>query len=253
MQPVCDTGCMSAELPDVEMLLGPEAIPLGRYAHACSYLPFREASQDSWLSWRLAPDAYKALMDRGLRRSGYLIYDNVCAHCKLCVPMRVPTDRFKPSKSQRRVLRRNAGIQSVVQEPRLTIEKHELYCRYLDSQHQGSAQSSELESMREFLYSSCVATVEVEYRTDDGRLVGVSICDVGRNYMSSVYHFFDPAESRRSIGVYSILNEINLCRDKGIPHYYLGYWIKGCATMDYKAQYRPHELLINGNWTQPDA
>jgi len=48
--------------------------------------------------------------------------------------------------------------------------------------------------------------------------------------------------------VFSVLREIEWARERGIPHYYLGYWIEGCETMDYKAQYNPHELLVDGQW-----
>jgi leucyl-tRNA---protein transferase len=243
---------MSAELPDVEMLLGPAAIPLGRYTHACSYLPFRNAAQESWLVWRMQPDVYQALMDRGLRRSGHLIYQNTCSHCAMCMPIRIPVRGFEPSKSQRRTLRRNRDVQVSIDTPQLTREKHELYRRYLRSQHKGSNQSSDIDSLREFLYSSCVPTLELEYRDPRGRLLAVSICDVGKRFLSSVYHYFDPTEARRRLGVFSVLHEIELCRERRIPHYYLGYWIKGCRTMKYKADYRPHELMVDGQWVPGD-
>jgi leucyl-tRNA---protein transferase len=243
---------MSAELPDVEMLLGPAAIPLGRYTHACSYLPFRNAAQESWLVWRMQPDVYQALMDRGLRRSGHLIYQNTCSHCAMCMPIRIPVRGFEPSKSQRRTLRRNRDVQVSIDTPQLTREKHELYRRYLRSQQKGSNQSSDIDSLREFLYSSCVPTLELEYRDPRGRLLAVSICDVGKRFLSSVYHYFDPTEARRRLGVFSVLHEIELCRERRIPHYYLGYWIKGCRTMKYKADYRPHELMVDGQWVPGD-
>ena len=91
-------------------------------------------------------------------------------------------------------------------------------------------------------------SVEIEYRDQRDKLLAVSICDVSRRSISSVYHFFDPDEGKRSLGVYSVIKEIELCREKKIPYYYLGYWIEGCSTMDYKRQYQPHELLIEGEW-----
>ncbi|MCA8946298.1 MAG: arginyltransferase, partial [Planctomycetes bacterium] len=106
----------------------------------------------------------------------------------------------------------------------------------------------DIESMRDFLYTSGVATVEICYRDHGGRLLGVSLCDVSRRSISSVYHFFEPNESRRSLGVFSAVKEIELCRDKQVPYYYLGFWIEGCKAMEYKNRYAPCELLIDGEW-----
>ncbi len=54
---------------------------------------------------------------------------------------------------------------------------------------------------------SCVQTVEMCFHLK-GELIGVSIVDVGARDTSSVYHFFDPDHSDRSIGTFSVLVEI---------------------------------------------
>jgi arginine-tRNA-protein transferase len=238
---------MSSHQLNLQTLIGPHSVPLGRHSHPCSYLPDRQATEEAWLAWQVRPAAYHELMDRGFRRSGNILYRPVCEACQLCVPIRIPVEQFKPSRSQRRVLRRNADVRIRVQEPAVTAEKHDIYRRYLQTQHDKSPQGADMESLRDFLYSSCVHTIEVEYRAED-RLLGVSICDVSQRAISGVYHYFDPGAGKRSIGVYSALSEIQLCREQGIPHYYLGYWVNGCASMEYKTNFRPYELLINGKW-----
>ncbi len=239
---------MGANRLTLETLIGPHAVALGKHSHECSYLPGRVATEEAWLAWQVSPAAYHELMDRGFRRSGNILYRTACAGCKRCVPIRVPVADFKPSKSQRRVLRRNTDVTLNVSSPDLTAEKHDVYRRYLKAQHAESPQGSDMESLREFLYSSCVATLEFEYRDKAGKLLGVSICDASHRSLSSVYHFFEPDEAGRSIGVYSVLQEIEFCRRKSIPHFYLGYWVQGCGAMEYKSQYRPFELLLEGKW-----
>src|SRR5205823_5331253 len=87
------------------------------------------------------------------------------------------------------------------------------------------------------------------YRDSGNRLLAIGICDVCTSSLSSVYFYFDPGESGRGLGTFGALTEIGFARERSIPYYYLGYYIDGCATMQYKADYRPHELLCgDGVW-----
>ena len=40
-----------------------------------------------------------------------------------------------------------------------------------------------------------------------------------------------------------VMLAVEMARDRGIPHVYLGYRVMGCASMRYKSLFRPHELL----------
>ena len=214
--------------------------------HPCSYLP-RKAVTEGFRSQVLHGETYHDLMDRGFRRSGSIFYRPRCPSCNACVQMRVPVADFKPGKSQRRVLKKNEDVRLRISRLNLTPAKVLLYARYLDYQHPGSPQTGDAESLRDFLYENVVDSREVSYFVDD-RLIGVSILDVCSRSVSTVYHFLEPDEAWRSLGVYSVLREIELTRTLEIPFYYMGYWIQGCGKMDYKASYRPHEVLIDGEW-----
>src|SRR5690606_10145010 len=99
---------------------------------------------------------------------------------------------------------------------------------------------------------TAVRTHIVEYRRTgaarNGELAAAALVDVLGDGLSLVYSFFDPAEARRSLGVYTILDHIQQARAAGYAHVYLGYWIPGSDKMDYKAHFRPLELLLGGEW-----
>ena len=98
---------------------------------------------------------------------------------------------------------------------------------------------------------SPVQTLLFEYRigdAEDAPLAAVSLTDVLRDGFSMVYTFFDPALRRRSLGTYMILDHIQHAADLGLPHLYLGYWIKGSQKMDYKRRFMPLEVLEGGRW-----
>ena len=83
---------------------------------------------------------------------------------------------------------------------------------------------------------------------EQGRLVGVAVTDTVADGLSAIYTFFDPKLTRRSLGVFAVLAQIQHCLKHEIPYLYLGYWIRDCPKMRYKIDYRPIELLVRNRW-----
>lgn len=241
MQPgdACDYPAWQPPV-DVRLVMTPE--------HPCVYLPGRMARTRAFLVDQMPGELYRRFMDAGFRRSGRIMYQPACRGCRKCLQLRVPVDSFAPSKSQRRVWRRNQDLRIAQVTPRPSAEKFELYSRYQRDWHDGTM-AGDWDEFAQFLYDAPVPGVELEYRTNDDRLIGVGICDISASSLSSVYFFFDPGESERRLGTFSILWEIDLARRLGVSHYYLGYWVDGCGRMEYKADFHPHEVLNpNGQW-----
>ena len=216
-------------------------------AHACPYLPGLTARDEFIHAARLNSRIYQEMMDHGFRRSGRAIYRPACDGCRMCVPLRVPVSRFRPSRSQRRVLRRNSDVSVETQSPSCTDEKWKIYVAYLRFQHDG-AMSERREDFEQFLYDSPTETVEMVYR-ESGRVMGVGIVDRCPDCLSSVYFYFDPNEARRSLGVFSTLMELSACWEWNLPYWYAGYYVRDCGRMSYKANFQPYELLgADGKW-----
>ena len=196
---------------------------------------------------------YQQFMDAGFRRSGTMIYQPVCASCRACRPIRIPVNRFSPNKSQRRCWRQNQGIAVTVASPCADREAFDLYTRYVRQWHGGDLEKDSTSDFEQFLYDSPVESIEFKYRDQSGRLLAVGICDVSSNALSSVYFYFDPEQSQRNLGTFGALYELEFARATKMEHYYLGYWIEGCGTMEYKSRFRPFELLgTDGVWTPAD-
>lgn len=229
------------------------ALPLFRGdPHPCPYLPGRVAT-DLWLiDPGIDAAAYQSLMNLGFRRSGRVFYRPQCDGCRECVPIRVPVADFQPSRSQRRAARKNADLSVEIGRPRLDDERYAVYAAFQQVRH-GGGMGTDRNDLARFLYDSPIATLEFTYRLGP-RLIGVGIVDQCPDCLSSVYFYFDPEFERRSPGVFSALCEIEHCRRLGLPFWYIGLYVRDCREMNYKAQYRPHELLgPDGRWHRPVA
>ena len=216
--------------------------------HDCPYLPGRVARDRAFLTADLAPGAYHGLMDAGFRRSGGVVYQPTCRGCRACRPVRVGTGDFEMTKRLRRCRNRNADLSVTAGDLEPTREKFELYRRYQAVRH-GEHDRLDWPSFVDFLYDSPVETVEFQHRDPAGRLLAVGICDACPRSLSSVYFYYDPLETRRGLGTFGVIEEIAWCRANGVPWYYLGFWVAGCAAMAYKATFRPCQILgTDGVW-----
>jgi arginine-tRNA-protein transferase len=196
----------------------------------------------------LTPDQLDLLLEEGDQRVGGTVFRTECPFCRACEPVRIDIAGFTPSRSQRRVIRRNEDLRVELGPPALSRRRVALWNRHRRARGLMTEHSRrDPVGYQEWLVDSCAPTTEVRYLLED-RIVAVSLLDLGRNSANSAYHFFDPAKAGRSLGVYSVLHEIEHCRSLGMRWYYLGLWVSDCDALRYKSSYHPHERFVRGRW-----
>ncbi|TPE53726.1 arginyltransferase [Amaricoccus solimangrovi] len=222
----------------------------------CPYLAGRvERKLFTALQGEGASHLNDVLSHQGFRRSQNVLYRPSCAGCSACLSARIVVDGFVPGKGQRRVMKRNAGIERVVTSPWATEPQYALFRRYLDARHAtGGMADMDMHEFAAMIEETPVRSRVIEYyrRRPDGtgrELVAVCLTDLLTDGVSMVYSFFDPEMTRDSLGAFVILDHIEIAREAGLPFVYLGYWVPGSAKMDYKARYHPLEIFYEGRWS----
>ena len=175
--------------------------------------------------------------------------------------MRVVSQEFRPSATQRRNLKRNSDLVATVCEPWSTGEQFELLQAYLGARHPGGGMASMDETdFADMVEHTPVTSHLIEYRETSardsdgdgvapGRLVGACLTDRQGDGLSMIYSFYDPEHATRTgLGNYIILDHIRRAAQDGLPYVYLGYWVDGSARMQYKVRYRPLEKLGREGW-----
>ncbi|PCH84386.1 MAG: arginyltransferase [Piscirickettsiaceae bacterium] len=219
----------------------------------CDYIPTQE-SQSIFISTdiKVTPGIYQYLIGIGFRRSGQHTYRPHCSSCRACIACRVNTQQFRASRSQKRLLQKNKDLTFTRVEASFNDEHFDLYLRYQSFKHPGgSMENFGKKEYTSFLCDSFGNSVIYETRLK-GKLLAVAVTDIFENALSAVYTYFDPDYAARSLGTYNILQQIQMVIDAGKQHLYLGYYIKDSLKMSYKANFRPIEMLINGEWLTYD-
>lgn len=224
-------------------------------ASPCPYLPGRSERKIVTLLGGEEPDRlHAALSLAGFRRSQDLAYRPACEGCNACVPVRIPASRFLPSRSQRRILRRNEDLSLIELPPIATREHFHLFRRYISHRHgDGGMADMDFSDYRAMVETSPVDTRLHELRNGDNRLLGVCLVDVMIDGVSMVYSFFDPDAHPRSLGSYMIMRHIAWVKEQALPFVYLGYWVGESPKMAYKTAFRPIEKLGAEGWVEVAA
>jgi|TARA_B110001469_G_scaffold113794_1_gene117370 arginyl-tRNA--protein-N-Asp/Glu arginylyltransferase len=190
------------------------------------------------------------LTDLGFRRSGEHIYRPWCESCGECKSVRVPLDLFHVSKSQKRVLKRNEDLEVSFEMPSSTEEIYNLYANYINQRHSdGDMYPPSLEQFKSFLCQGPAAsnTRFICFRLEQ-KLLAVAVIDMLPKGLSAIYTFFDPAYDVRSLGRLAVLWQIRWAQSQAMDFVYLGYWIKACQKMAYKAEYQPLQVFEDLVW-----
>lgn len=222
----------------------------------CPYLPGRrERKVFTHLLGKDAVAQNDALSLAGFRRSQTIAYRPACEACNACVSVRLRAFDFSPSRNQKRILSRNTDVVRVNAEGKASKEQFSLLRSYLDSRHHdgGMADMTALDYVS-MVEDTTVDTSLIEYRegNETGPLLAVALTDQLSDALSMVYTFYDVTASTRSLGTYLILDHIRQAQDELRPYVYLGYWIRNCRKMAYKARFKPLEALTKDGWRDFD-
>ncbi len=213
----------------------PYGLPYVATFHQATFAPLGERAMELFLA-------------AGYRRNGNCLYTMHCRECSACLPIRLCVNEFQSRRNQRRALKKNQDITIAAVALKCRREHIELCERFLHARYP-KENNNALGYYRDFFFNNIITSIQLEYRIE-GRLVGTSIVDIGHNWVNAVYFYFDPEESRRSLGTYNIMYLIELCRKWEVEYLYLGYLIDSVPAMSYKKQFRPHLLFVDGQWQQ---
>ena len=205
------------------------------------------------LPTHLSPVELDRKLARGFFRSGPILFRADFLHpdevLRELVHLRVRLDVESQSKSRARLLRRNrARFRTTIRDARVDDERNRLY-RQTRERFLGFV-ASELDVIVLGEYPGVFDTREVCV-WDGDHLAAVGYFDMGRRAVASILGLHDPAYARHSLGIYTMLEEMEFAREQGARWYYPGYVIPGLPGFDYKLRLGPVQFLDGqGQWRE---
>ncbi len=212
----------------------------------CSYLPNKEQLTHYKVIENCTAAMCQELIERGFRRFGKMYFRPVCQGCNECQSIKIDVQNFTFTKSMKRIMKKASHLKSFIQEPTLTqahldlFEKYHLYMKEKKGWEHNptSAQSyyaSFVSGHNDFGY-------EILYY-DDEKLIAVDLIDILEDGVSSIYFYYDPEYSKYSLGKLSLYFQIKFAQESFKKWIYLGYYVKECPSLAYKAEYKPFKTL----------
>ena len=195
------------------------------------------------------PESHDQLAEIGFRRVENWAYKPICHNCNQCIPLRISCKKFKPNQNQRRCISKKL-IRNIL--PCLAKKEHfQLFKKYQKERHKNGLMSKMTwDNYSNMINLTPINSMVFEYKNSENKLLGVILIDIQRDGLSAVYSFFDSTYKKVSIGKYMIIDLINFVKDNKLNYLYLGYFIKNNDKMNYKNEFQPNEIFMNGEWSE---
>ncbi|MGQ0541830.1 MAG: arginine-tRNA-protein transferase [Blastocatellia bacterium] len=200
---------------------------------------------------QVSPGQMELLLANGWRHFGaHFFRYNFGFHkfdIRRVIPLRIRLADFSFSKSQRRVLRKNSDLDALVQPVKIDEDAEELFDRHKQRFEYGVP-----DSIYDFLSDdpACSPCEAKEIRVLNGeKTLAVSYFDICESSTSGIYAMFEPDAVKRSLGIFTMLKEIEFSIDSEKEFYYQGYCYEGESFYDYKKRFRGTEAFDwKGRW-----
>ena len=201
---------------------------------------------DAFMCDTVPAEVMDALWSGGWRHFGRLFFrynrqETEDGTPQTITPLRIRLEKWQPTKSQRRVLRRNEDLRWDMLPVRLDDDLRALF-----KLHKARFRENIPEKLENFVGDAPEAgpcDCRMLRVFEGSKLLAVSFLDVGLSAASSVYAMFEPEAARRSLGIFTMLLELQFTRESGFEFLYTGYATYEASVYDYKKQFTGMEWL----------
>lgn len=205
---------------------------------------------------KLSPSDLDYYLSRGWFRNSVMLHNSkvICLDQKISsiLNIRLDLEDYQPSKSLRKILKKNKKEFTFQIGPvKLTEEKEELY-----RQHLHKFKGFLFSSLEQFLFANISNSVFDTFELcifKEEELVGYSLFDLGNSSMASLLAVYNSNYGSYSPGIYSMLLEVEYALSLGLKHYYPGYVLNNSDDFDYKLRMGNMKYLNSrGQWVEKE-
>jgi len=147
--------------------------------------------------------------------------------------IRLELEDYFLKRSMRKLLTRNGKrFKTVIRKAVFDNEKQKLY-----EGHKERFEGYIPNTLRESLFGMEEANLYDTHEVcvyDNGKLIASSFFDIGSDSIASIMGLYDPEYAQYSLGIYTMLCEIQYGKDQNKKYYYPGYVVPGYKKFDYK-------------------
>ena len=202
---------------------------------------------DTVFADKISLSGWDEMLSKGWRHNGMLVFrtshdtDENDFICRV-IPLRNVLKKFKFTKSQTAVFKRNQDLTFIIRPTNIDDEKHDLFFQHVEKFKTRRPSS---------IYDFISPEPKKPFKTwelcvyKDKKLIACSFMDVTPNSISSTYAMYDLTESKRSLGIFTMVLEIKFAIEKRKKFYYPGYAYETPSFYDYKKKFDNTEYL---NW-----